>query len=170
MPIGFLLAMQAGGMVFDWIGKQEQIRINKMGAQMEQAGIDYSIAATRLESENASLQEMQDLRKNLGSQAAIMAARGVRAGTSTGALLANESVGNFNADEKMRKLNLMGNEANLRAGKLMSKLHESSYESKVKNEFVTNSINRIPTSESAWKQIGQGFSAKNSYGFGMTKV
>ncbi len=170
MPIGFLLSLQAAGMVIDWMGKKDQIRMAKMGAQVEQAGIDANIQTSRLEAEDASLQSMKQLRMNLGTQAAILAARGVRSGTQSSVLAMNESVSNFNADERMRKINQMGNEANIRAGKTLSILHEKTFENNTWGDFRSHAFNTISTSPSAWKQIANSFTAKNGYGFGITKV
>jgi hypothetical protein len=160
MPFSFLLALQASGMVMDWFGKSEQIRLGRMGEQVEQAGINANIATSRLQTEEDTLASMKKLRQNLGTQAVMMAARGV--GGPMGAVLSNESVGNFNADSRIRRLNQMGNEASLRAQKLMSNLHEKTFENNTWNEFRNNTINRIPTSPEAWNKIGGSF--------GLTKV
>ena len=170
MPLAFLLALQASGMVVDWFGANEQVRLGKMGAQVEQAGIASNIVASRLQAEDESLQSLKNLRMTLGSQAAYAASRGVHLGSGNSVITTETSVGNFNADERIRKINQSGNEAALRAGQTLSKLHESTYENNTWNQFTRRSINRIPTSDTAWKQIGQGFSAKNNYGFGFTKV
>jgi hypothetical protein len=168
MPIGFLLALQASGMVVDWLGNQEQIRMGKIGNDLEQAGINANIETSRLNSEEESLESMKQLRQNLGTQAAMLAARGTRAGAGTAALFGNESVGNFNADQRMRKMNEMGRENQLRAQGLMSGLHEQANESQLNTQFFKDIINKIPTSPDAWSNIKSGFSAKNGYGFGLT--
>jgi len=157
MPLAFLLAMQASGMVVDWLGKNEQIRLGKMGAQIEEEGINANIQTSRLESEDASLQAMKQLRMNLGTQAAMLAARGVRSGTQTSVISMNTSVGNFNADERMRRINQIGREANLRAGKLTSQLHQKTFENNIRAEFRNNLFSKIPTSPSAYSQIGSSF-------------
>ena len=160
MPFSFLLALQASGMVMDWYGKSEQIRLGKMGEQIEQANINSNIATSRLQTEEDTLSSMKKLRQNLGSQAVMMAARGVRGPMST--VLSNESVGNFNADSRIRRINQMGNEAALRAQKLISNLHEKTFENNTWNEFRQGVINKIPTSPEAWNKIGGSF--------GLTKV
>jgi hypothetical protein len=170
MPIAFLLAMQASGMVVDWLGKNEQVRLGKMGNQVEQAGITANIATSRVESEDASLNAMKQLRQNLGTQAAIYAARGIRSGTPTTALTTNESVGNFNADERIRRINQTGREAAYKAQQVLSNLHQTTSENNIWNQFRNNAISKIPTSTDSWKRIGEGFSAKNNYGFGITSV
>src|SRR5271165_512932 len=159
MPFGFLLALQAAGMVFDFFGKQNQIAMSKLGAQVEQAGIDANIQTSRLQAEDASLQSMRQLRKNLGTQAAILAARGTRPGTQNSVLAMNESVGNFNADERMRKINQLGNEAQLKAGKVLSTLHEKTFENNTWGEFRNRAFSKLPTSPAAWTQLTDAFSA-----------
>lgn len=170
MPYAFLLALQASGMVFDWLGKNDQVRMSKLGAQVEQAGIASNIQSSRLETEDASLQSMKQLRMNMGTQAAMLAARGIRGGTSTTALFSNESLGNFNADERIRKINQVGREASLKAGITLSDLHQKTTANNLWGEFRQNVINKIPTSPEAWGKLSQGFSAKNGYGFGLNKV
>lgn len=170
MPIAFLLALQASGMVVDWLGKKEQARMGRMGAEIEQAGIESEIQTTRLQTEEDSLAAMKQLRQNLGTQAAMFAARGVASGAGSAMLFANESVGNFNADERVRRINQLGNEARLKAGKTLSTLHQKTTESKLWNEFGKSVINRVPTSPDAWGQISKGFSKKSGYGFGFTPV
>jgi hypothetical protein len=162
MPLAFLLALQASGMVLDYFGKQDQIRLARMGQQLEQAGIESNIATSRLSTEEQSLQSMKELRQNLGTQAAIFAARGQRSGQGSAALITNQSVANYNADERIRRINQSGTEANLRAGKLISQLHEKTYENDVWSEFRKSVFNKIPTSPSAYTTAAGSF--------GLTKV
>ncbi len=166
MPIAFLLAMQASGMIVDWLGKKDQIRMANMGAELEQAGINSEIQTSRLQTEEASLQAMKQLRQNLGTQAAMFAARGVQGGTGTSVLFGNESVGNFNSDERIRRINQLGNEARLKAGLTLSKLHQKTYESNTWNEFGKSIFNKIPT-----RGFNTGSNPGSSgSGFGLTKV
>lgn len=170
MPVALLLAMQAAGMIMDYSAKQQQIEMGKQGAEVEQAGIVANIAGSRLNSEEESLESMKQLRMNLGTQAAMLAARGTRTGAGTAVLFGNESTGNFNAGERIRKINESGREAQLKAGLTLSDLHEKTSENKINNEFTKSVFENIPTSDEAWSKIREGFSAKNSYGFGFTKV
>lgn len=161
MPISFLLAMQASGMIVDWIGKKDQIRTSRMGEQVNQAGINANITTSRLQVEEDTLASMKQLRQNLGTQAVMMAARGNR-DQSTIATLGNESVSNFNADARIRRINQVGTEAGFKANKVISSLHEQAFENKTWDDFRQNAINKVPTSKEAWSKIGQGF--------GLTKV
>jgi len=162
ISLGFMLSLQAAGMVVDWFGKNEQIRLGKMGQKIEQAGINSNIAQARLESEDASLQAMKALRMNLGTQAAMNAARGISNASGSAIFSRNDSLSNFNADERMRKINLAHNEASLKAGGLISNLHEKTYENRTWNEFRNNIINKIPTDPSSYKEMAKSF--------GLTKV
>ncbi len=170
MPLAFLLAMQASGMVVDWLGKNEQVRLGKLGNQVEQAGIASNIQMSRLETEEASLASMKQLRMNLGTQAAVMASRGISGASGANIFGTAESVGNYNADQRIRKINQISNETNMKANGILSNLHQKTFENKTWNEFRTNTINKIPTSSSAWGKIRDGFSAKSNYGFGLSKV
>lgn len=131
MPFAFLLAMQAAGMVMDYYGNKQQIAMGRMGQRVEQAGIESNIAMTRLQSEEAGLNAMRNLRQTLASQAAVMAARGTSSGAGSALAIRGESVGEFNADERSRKINLSANEAGLRAGITMSKLHQWTSETRM---------------------------------------
>lgn len=155
MPLAFLLSLQAAGMIIDWFGKRNQIEMGRMGEKITQAGIESNIEMTRLESEDASLQNMKNLRMNLGAQAAWNAARGVRSGVGSALAVNTESIANFNADERARKINLGAKVAGLKAGIAMSKLHQGASEAKVWGEFSQNVINKIPTSSSAWSAFGK---------------
>jgi hypothetical protein len=171
MPIAFLLALQASGMVIDYLGKQQQIAASKQGAEIEQAGITANIANSRLQYEDESLQSMKQLRQNLGTQVALNAARGTRSGQGNAIMSETQSVGNFNADARMRKINQLGNEASLKAGMTLSKLHENTTENNVWNEFRKNALNSLPTSPSAYSQYANAFSgSKASSSFGLTRI
>ena len=142
----FLIAMQAAGMVVDWYGTQQQKEIGRMGTKIEQAGIESAINANKLEAEDASLQAMKDLRKTLGSQAAIMAARGTASGVGSALALSTESVSTFNSDERTRKINSLSKEANLRAQSLMSGLHQLTYETQLGQALRQRFFDKLPLS------------------------
>lgn len=170
MPLAFLLALQAAGMVVDWLGTTDQAKLMQSGEQLNQASVNANVATSRLQYEDESLQAMIKLRQNLGTQLAMQAARGVRFGTPSSALISNESIGNFNADERMRKINQLTNENALKAGGIISNLNTQANTQKNWNAFANRTIAKIPTSPSAWNQLGQGFSKENNYGFGLSKV
>lgn len=157
MPIAFLLALQASGMVIDWLGTREQQRIADLGARVTQSGIEASIQQTRLESEDASLQAMKALRQQMGSQAAIFAARGTNPGAGSAFSLINESLSNFKSDERMRRMNLLGKENELKAGKTISKLNQAGSNTQLWNSFAQRSLQRFPTSPQAFGQAGKSF-------------
>lgn len=142
----FLLAMQAAGMIIDWYGSQQQKEIGRMGTRLEQAGIENAIQANRLEAEDASLKAMQNLRKNLGTQAAILAARGTFGGAGSALAIRTESIGNFNSDERTRRINTLGKETNLRAQNLMSSLHQLTYETQLGQQMRQRAFNSLPAS------------------------
>lgn len=173
MPIYLLLAMQAAGMIVDYFGTKQQAAMNEQGAKLQQAGIEANIYQTRLETEDASLQAMQKLRQNMGTQIATMAARGTKAGAGSSLSLLEEGVGNFFSDERVRRLNQMGREGQLRAGKVMSMLQNQSENSKLWQGFAQRTINRFPTSAAGWSGGASAFSGSSASGsgsFGMTNI
>ena len=164
MPFALLLAMQAAGMVTDYIGARNQADMMKMGMQVQQAGIESNIAQTRLETEDSSLQSMKQLRQTLGSQIAIFSARGTRTSAGSAVGILNQSQSNFNSDERVRRLNSLGKENQLRSGAAISRLQNSSDNAKLWTGFASRTINRFPTSYSGWNQ----FFSDTKQGFGLT--
>lgn len=165
MPFYLLLAMQAAGMITDYWGMKEQQRYSRMGQKIEQAGMEANIYSTRAETEDASLQAMQELRKNLGSQIAVFAARGTSTGAGSAASIFNESISNFNTDERIRRFNQLARENQIKGQGVVSSLNYQANKSQRWQGFVKNTINRFPTSTAGW---GQGNSPKSS--FGLTPV
>jgi hypothetical protein len=157
-----LLAMQAAGMVVDYLGTAHSINIARKGYELQQQAIEKSIQLSRLQTEDESLQSLISLRKNLGSQAVMLAARGVSGSSGIGAIAMTESVSNFNMDEKMRRINQEVTESKLRSNKEASKLQFQSFKGNRWSAFATRTANRFPTSPAAYNQL-----AKN---FGLTEV
>lgn len=165
MPFYLLLAMQAAGMVVDYYGMKEQQRYSRMGQKIEQAGMEANIYATRAETEDASLQAMQELRKNMGSQIAIFSARGTSTSGGSAVGIFNESITNFNTDERMRRMNQLVRENQIKAGGTISSLNYEANKSQKWQGFLKNTINRFPTSTQ-----GYGFGQGNKSSFGLTPI
>lgn len=164
IPIGIMLAAQAAGMIMDYIGTRAQNEAAAEAARLQQEAIQTSIATTRLQTEDESLRALVQLRQNLGTQAAIMAARGVRSGTGVGVLAMNESQSNFNADERMRRMNQLMNEKRLKAGMDISKMQQKTFENNNWNSFTNRIINRIPTSPDFYQKMGASFGLTKAIG------
>ncbi len=165
MPIamGYYLAAQAAGMLVDAYGNSQSAAASQKGTDKQIAAIEENIALNRLQTEDASLQALRALRQNLGTQAAMMAARGIRSGQGTSALLSNESVAAFSSDERMRRINSMVNEKNLRAQESITEMNQKAYENKQWTDFGKSVFDKIPTNPSAWKAFGDSWgSASNS--------
>lgn len=166
MPFALLLSMQAAGMIVDWFGTKNQSEMAKMGAKLQQAGLEANLQQTRLEAEDASLEAMRTLRKNIGSQIAVFAARGTSTGSGSALAIRQESVNNFNSDERMRRLNLLGREASIKAGASIAQLNQSAENAKLWSGFASRSLQRFPTSSAGWGQ----FTSDIKEGFGLTKI
>jgi hypothetical protein len=164
MPYAFLLALQAAGMVVDYFGTQSQANLMKLGGQLQQAGFEANLEQTRLETEDESLQAMKNLRKNLGSQIATYAARGTALGAGSAVANIEESLSNASADERTRRLNLLGKENQLRAGSVMTRLQNMSETSKLWQSFTSRSLSKIPTSPAAFNQFSEGFGLTKFFG------
>lgn len=162
MPFALLLAMQASGMIVDWLGTRNQQMYADMGAKLQEAGIESEIQQNRLQTEDDTLQALKNLRQTLGTQAAIFAARGTRAGAGSALSISSDSIGNFNQDERMRRMNLMGRETALKGGRTIARLNQQGENTKLWSGFASRTLNRFPTTFSAWS--GAGKSAATSYG------
>jgi hypothetical protein len=152
-----LLAMQAAGMVTDYIGTKQQAEMMGMGSQLEQLGIEANIQQTRLAAEDESLQSMKNLRKNLGTQLAVLAARGTASNAGNAIGIMNESLSNFYADERTRRLNLLGKETALRGQGLISSLNAGAEKSKLWQGFASRTINKFPSTPEGWDQYSKAF-------------
>lgn len=139
----FLLALQAGGMIIDYFGTQNQSELIKMGGMIQQAGLEASIEQTRLEAEDSSLQAMIKLRKTMGTQLAIFAARGTHPGTGSALLTTQESLRNFKSDERIRKLNTLYRETEAKGRGTIARLNESGEISKLWQGFTGRTINTL---------------------------
>lgn len=116
----FLIAMQVAGLVSSYMGAQKQQKIINMGRKLEEAQFKFNMEAIKTESAEQSLMQMKQLRKNIGSQIVMNAARGNRGGSSAWSI--EESFTNFNNDERVRRLNLLSKEAELRGGYVLAGL------------------------------------------------
>jgi hypothetical protein len=162
---GALLAFQAAGLITDYRATKNNQKLIQQGRQLEQAAIETNLEAVRLESGQASLDEMKQLRQNLGTQIAMQAARGNAPGAGTALTLQQESVSNFNADERTRRMNLIAKESQLRASNILSGLHTLQSETQLGQAMTSRMLNTIPLSSTIdefrrsklGKQWGFGF-------------
>jgi hypothetical protein len=158
MPFYLMLAMQAAGMITDYFGNKNQADMMNLGMKLKSAELDANLEENNLETANDSLEGMKNLRQTLGSQIAVMAARGTSTAGGSSVGILNQSQANFNSDEQIRKLNSMGRENQLRAGTAISRLQNSSDISKLWQGFASRTLNRFPSSVSGWKQGMSDFS------------
>lgn len=141
---GFLLGMQAAGLVLDYTAMKSNLSLIRKGRELENAQFNSNMEAIQLESAQASLNQMQDLRANVATQIAQNAARGISSGSMLGYGKINKSEHNFNEDERTRRLNLLTKEASLRATNVLSGLHTLQSETQLGQQFFSNALNTIP--------------------------
>ena len=170
LPIfsGALLAFQAAGLVTDYRATKSSQKLIQQGRALEQASIDTNLEAIRLESSEASLAEMKQLRQNLGTQMAMQAARGNAPGAGSSVTMANASIGAFNTDERKRRMNLLAKEANLRASNILSGLHSLQSETQLGQALTSRIINTLPVSSAA--DSFRNSSLGKKWGFGLEEV
>lgn len=164
MPVAaaFLLALQAGGMVVDYLGKQKQVSTSKTAAALEQQQINQQITLSRLQYEEESVASLRELRQNLGTQMAISAARG--GGSSNSIIAMQESINAQGSDARIRKINQLSQEAALKTNKRLAELHQKTYENNIWNEFKSSLFEKIPTSVQAWQGWQNAFASNNKLG------
>ena len=167
-PSMALLAFQAAGMVIDYRNTRSQQKLIHQGRQLEQASIETNLEAVRLESSQASLAEMKELRQNLGTQIAMQAARGNAPGAGSSITMQAAAVGAFNTDERTRRMNLLAKEANLRASKILSGLHSLQSETQLGQALTSRFIKSVPVS-AAFDKFGETELGK-SWGFGLKEA
>ena len=137
----FLLAMIASGVVMDYFGTEQQKKLGRIGEDTEQSAIDAQLAMTRAKYEEETLMGMENLRKNLGSQLAIQAARGNASYAGSAIALQQDSMESASKDQSARDLNLLSNETLLKNARYMSTVNRLSAESQAKQGFWKNTFN-----------------------------
>lgn len=140
----FLLAMQAAGMVTSIMNAHSKDKFIKLGRKLEQEQYTTNLASIKLQSSEASLDEMIELRQNIGSQIAIQTARGNRGGSVFSAGTA-KSESAFNNDERTRRMNLLAKESELRANHVLSGLHSLQSESQLGQSLTKDLFNTLQT-------------------------
>lgn len=151
MPIALLLSMQAAGMITDYFGTSSQAEMAEKGAMLQQAAIGANLQQVRLEAEDESLLALKKLRQTMGTQIALFAARGTSPGAGSALSLVTENISNFNADERMRRLNLLGRENALKGEGLLSRLNQQSNNAALWQGFASRTLNRFPSTKSGWE-------------------
>jgi len=140
----FLLSMQAAGMVTSLFGAKSQDKYIKLGRQLEQGQYDTNLKAIKLQSAESSLDEMKQLRQNIGTQIAVSAAKGSRGSVSYTGI--KQSSANFDSDERTRRMNLLAKESELRANHVLSGLHSLQSETELGQSLTKTFLNTVQTS------------------------
>lgn len=161
---GILLGMQAAGMIVDYTQTRRQQGLIKAGREIEQAQYEANLAALRAQTEQESLNSMQQLRQNIGTQIAVQAARGTSSAAGTAVSLRTASQQAYQQDERTRRMNLLAKEADLRAGNALSGLHATASETQLGQAMTGRFLNMIPLSS-----ITGGLGKKKG-SFGMTEI
>ena len=140
----FLLSMQAAGLVTSFFGAKSQNEIIQLGKKLQNAQFETNMAAIKLQSVDASLAEIKQVRQNIGSQIAVNAARGNRGGSSVAGITKTNQA--FAQDERTRRMNLLAKESELRAGNIISGLQTAQSETQLGQNLTKEIFNTIPVS------------------------
>lgn len=158
---GILLGMQAAGMIVDYTQTRRQQGLIQAGREIEQAQYEANLESLRAQTEQESLFAMKQLRQNIGTQIAVQAARGTSTAAGTAATLRQTSMAAFSEDERVRRMNQLAKEADLRAGNVLSGLHALSSQTQLGQAMQQRFINLIPLSKMLYETDKK---AKASYG------
>lgn len=139
----FLLSMQAAGLVTSLFNAHSQDKYIKLGRKLEQEQYTTNLQAIKLESAEASLDEMKQLRQNISSQIVTQAARGNRGGSSYAGISKASSA--FDQDERTRRMNLLSKESQLRANHVLSGLHSLQSETQLGQSLTKDFLNTLQT-------------------------
>lgn len=161
---GILLGMQAAGLVIDYTQTRRQQGLVQAGREIEQAQYEANLEALRAQTEQESLASMRQLRQNIGTQIAVQAARGTSTAAGTAATLRQSSMAAFSEDERVRRMNQLAKEADLRAGNVLSGLHALSSQTQLGQAMQQRFLNLIPLSQTYQEFFGKNSGKKASYG------
>lgn len=141
IPMAFLYAMQAAGA----IQRYSQIRQSQ---KLENAQFNANLESLRLTAAQESLAEANQLRQNIGSQIAWNAAHGGGGGSITNSI--GQSVSAYQQDERIRAINLLAQENQLKGQNLLSMLDAKNKKRKIVEGFAKNVVNTVNTSSFTW--------------------
>ena len=160
----FLLSMRAAGLVSSLFGARSQDKYIKLGRKLEQEQFTTNLEAIKLQSAEASLDQMKQLRQNIGAQIATQAARGNRGPVTFAGI--NEASKNFNEDERTRRMNLLAKESELRANHVLSGLHSLQSETQLGQSLTSTFLNSLQTTsllKPEWFQTGKSKPQENKW-------
>ncbi len=140
----FLLAWQAAGLVTSLFAAKSQYKTIETGRRLEQEQFSTNMEALKLQSAEASLDEMKQVRQNIGSQIVTNAARGNRGGSSYWGI--EQSSTSLAKDERTRRMNLLAKESELRSSHILSGLHTNQSETQLGQSLMKDIFNTIPIS------------------------
>lgn len=154
--------MQAAGAIGDILGTSAQQGTLRKGAEVQRANIESSIAEQQLAASLAAVDSMKALRQVLASQRAMFGARGQNPGAGSAAIAGATAVVEAGVDERIRRMNLLSREHNLRAQSSLVGLHALAGETQLGQALSNRLFQQIPFSELA-KTVGEkkGTNANN---------
>ena len=131
--------VMVAGMVLTQFSSHNQRKIMELGRKIEADQLETNLQLIKTQAAEASLDEMKQLRQNIGSQIAIQAERGTAGGAGSAGSVQQESVSQFGKDEQTRRLNLLAKQSALRAGGAATAISTFAGETQL-GQSVTNKI------------------------------
>lgn len=143
----FLVSMQAAGAISDIYSTSQQVKIGRAGTQIELAQLNTRLEEERTSAAMRSLDAMQQLRMTLASQRAIFAARGQAGGAGSALAISSKSVNAYEADERVRRMNLLTKQSILRAAGALTGMHQLSSETQLGQQLSQRLWDNAPFTE-----------------------
>lgn len=117
-----LMAAQAAGQAVNIWQTSQASRTVGLGVSLDRQQLDLRMQQETLLSTERALQNSEQLRNVLSSQAAIMGARGQMPGVGSAQAIQQGALKEYGADERVRKMNLSFKKSQLEAQKLFTSL------------------------------------------------
>jgi|GEM_PF-5035214 len=163
------LAMMAAGAVTQGVSANSSKKYRKLGMQLDDAALASNLELLNAASEAESVAAIDSLRESLGTQTAIMAARGMATDSSQAVAISQKSNQKFAQDERFRTLNTMSKAIDLKSGNVKSYIDMMAKNRKDVTDIGVNALKNIPVSslESYFKNPGKTTGAQSNGSFGM---
>lgn len=142
----FQAAMIGVGAISKIFSGDERKKQAEQGAAIEKAGIASNMEAIRLQSAEQSLERLKQLRKTLATQNAMSAARGTATNIGSAFFISQHSEGEFNREERFRRISEKSQLASLKAKSLMSDLGLEQTKSQISSDVTSTLFNMLPVS------------------------
>jgi hypothetical protein len=165
----FSIGLWAGGLALDLFQTEQSYSVLEAQREAERAGIEQTISQIRLQTEQSSLDEMIQLRKTIGQNIALNAAKGRATGIGSAFFVSKQFEKQFAKDERTRDINRLIAETNTKARGVMSELNRTEKQIGITDKLTRDIFQTIPISSAPRLFQGRPPKARKA-GFGLEKA